>query len=81
MEWKPNKWLAVALCLFFDVFDRHWAGPRGCPPNRVFPGTAPAGHYFVLGDNRDNSIDSRMFGFVPASHVVGKVVVISRPVP
>lgn len=42
--------------------------------------TVPAGHYFVLGDNRDNSVDSRMFGFVPASHVVGKVVVISRPV-
>ncbi|MES2321130.1 MAG: signal peptidase I [Pseudomonadota bacterium] len=42
--------------------------------------TVPAGHYFVLGDNRDNSLDSRMFGFVPASHIVGKVVLISAPV-
>ncbi|MDX2150843.1 MAG: signal peptidase I [Bryobacteraceae bacterium] len=32
----------------------------------------PAAHYFVLGDNRDHSIDSRVFGFVPASHVMGR---------
>jgi signal peptidase I len=39
----------------------------------------PAGHFYVLGDNRDNSSDSRHWGFVPADHVIGKVVFIGAP--
>ena len=48
-------------------------------PNFGSPnGTAvvPADQYFVLGDNRDNSRDSRYWGFVPADHLIGRVEIV-----
>jgi signal peptidase I len=43
------------------------------PARRSFPAvTVPPGHYFVLGDNRDNSGDSRYFGFVPRNSITGR---------
>lgn len=38
--------------------------------------TVPEGHYYMMGDNRDFSADSRKWGFVPASHIRGKALFV-----
>ena len=54
--------------------------PKRPSLNTFEPVTIPKGRYFMMGDNRDNSADSRFFGFVDRKLIVGRatVVVISR---
>lgn len=49
----------------------------GQPAVRSFrPHVVPAGHYFMMGDSRDNSLDSRFVGSIPREAIVGKVTEI-----
>lgn len=45
-------------------------------PENYGPVTVPAGHLFAMGDNRNNSSDSRYWGFLPRENIVGQALII-----
>ncbi len=76
-----NQFEAVMFDKTHNILIDRYSMPR---TNQYFKqaGTAPdeflvpEGHYFVMGDNRDNSLDGRFWGFVPEENLVGQAVAI-----
>jgi len=65
----------------FSVPNAHWDDPAvidrwSSVRDNLGPIVVPQGYYFMMGDNRDNSYDSRFWGFVPEGDLTGKPIMI-----
>jgi signal peptidase I len=58
--------------------NEHWL-PRGVTTNDFQPTHIPPGDYFVMGDNRGNSADSRVIGPIPKKLIVGRAFLLVWP--
>lgn len=58
--------------VFVNGREEHYSGQSTSSQGGAYPRTVPEGQYFVLGDNRAVSNDSRAWGFVPARDIIGR---------
>jgi signal peptidase I len=73
---EPGRKVDVKRYNEFLPEKTHLIFERYTPGREVSNIIVPEGHYFVMGDNRDDSDDSRAWGFVPESAIVGKAFAI-----
>ncbi|HKQ61305.1 MAG TPA: signal peptidase I [Candidatus Polarisedimenticolaceae bacterium] len=86
LERHGFDWVPARNLLGTVIEEEHGAGfvqliahTPGLGPHASFgPVTVPTGHYFLIGDNRDRSEDSRSFGPVPRSAIRGRVLFTLR---
>lgn len=75
-SWVPAKAHGMGSSVVME--DNHWvAYTPGGSKHRNFPAvTLGVGEYFLMGDNRDNSLDSRMFGPIARDKILGRVAIV-----
>jgi signal peptidase I len=75
---KPHQMMVVPAQPPVDLAQvRQFAHRGNCEYNDDgFSCTVPEGHYFMMGDNRDQSSDSRYWGFVPDDHIKGRAFLV-----
>ncbi len=75
-----ERWSIVKGVVYVDGrrLREPYIGPKRRDLVSFAGGRIPKAHYFVLGDNRRVSCDSRMWGYVPAKNVIAHVVAVER---
>lgn len=70
---ENREGITIIEHLYDNSYQALLSPARGNRSTRSYgPAQVPDGHFFVLGDNRDNSADSRLYSFIPRDQIVGR---------